>query len=161
MKHETEPVEHIEKPWGSEAVFADTPEYCGKILTLACGAGTSIHMHERKDETLYVLSGRVYVEIFRGRRDFGKWDATLEDIIPLSRNCRIRLYAGTWHRVRWAGPGVDGITQVVEASTARDERGTVRIEDSRLPPLDPEPALATVESIEAWRRAREEARRGG
>ena len=49
----------IEKVWGRELIVADELEYCGKILVLRKGAGSSIHMHPKKKETLFCYKGRV------------------------------------------------------------------------------------------------------
>jgi quercetin dioxygenase-like cupin family protein len=51
----------IPKPWGSELWFAHTDRYAGKILRVRAGCRLSIQYHEKKDETSYVLSGRVIV----------------------------------------------------------------------------------------------------
>ena len=51
----------VEKPWGSEVWFAHTNLYAGKILRVRAGQRLSIQYHLEKDETSYVLSGRVVV----------------------------------------------------------------------------------------------------
>ena len=51
----------IPKPWGSELWFAHTDRYAGKILRVRAGCRLSVQFHEEKDETSYVLSGRVVV----------------------------------------------------------------------------------------------------
>jgi len=51
----------VSKPWGSELWFAQTDLYAGKILRVRAGCRLSIQYHEEKDETSYVLSGRVIV----------------------------------------------------------------------------------------------------
>lgn len=51
----------IPKPWGSELWFAHADRYAGKILRVRAGCRLSIQYHEKKDETSYVLSGRVIV----------------------------------------------------------------------------------------------------
>jgi mannose-6-phosphate isomerase-like protein (cupin superfamily) len=51
----------ISKPWGSELWFAHTESYAGKILRVNAGARLSIQYHEEKDETSFVVSGRVIV----------------------------------------------------------------------------------------------------
>jgi mannose-6-phosphate isomerase len=51
----------VPKPWGSEVWFAHTEHYAGKILRVRAGERLSIQYHEEKDETSYVLSGRVLV----------------------------------------------------------------------------------------------------
>ncbi|MGQ9752280.1 MAG: cupin domain-containing protein [Thermoanaerobaculaceae bacterium] len=45
------------KPWGQEEIFADTPYYVGKILTVHAGHALSLQFHEQKVETMRVLSG--------------------------------------------------------------------------------------------------------
>ena len=49
----------IEKPWGSEEIFAETAGYVGKILFIRAGEALSLQYHEVKDETLRVLEGRL------------------------------------------------------------------------------------------------------
>lgn len=51
----------VSKPWGSELWFAHTDQYAGKILRVSAGCRLSVQLHEEKDETSYVLSGRVIV----------------------------------------------------------------------------------------------------
>ncbi len=53
--------QEVSKPWGSELWFAHTEHYAGKILRVRAGSRLSIQYHEKKDETSYVLSGRVIV----------------------------------------------------------------------------------------------------
>jgi len=58
---ETAPPQEVPKPWGSELWFAHTDLYAGKILRVKAGCRLSVQYHEEKDETSYVLSGRVIV----------------------------------------------------------------------------------------------------
>jgi mannose-6-phosphate isomerase len=51
----------IPRPWGSELWIAHTDRYAGKILRVRAGQRLSIQFHEAKDETSFVLSGRVIV----------------------------------------------------------------------------------------------------
>jgi mannose-6-phosphate isomerase len=51
----------VSKPWGNELWFAHTDRYAGKILRVRAGCRLSLQFHEEKDETSYVLSGRVIV----------------------------------------------------------------------------------------------------
>lgn len=53
----------VEKPWGWELIWAETPQYVGKILFVAAGHSLSLQYHERKDESWYVQSGRARVEL--------------------------------------------------------------------------------------------------
>jgi mannose-6-phosphate isomerase len=53
----------IEKPWGYELLWAHTPKYVGKIIFVKKGHRLSLQYHERKDETMYVYSGKARIEI--------------------------------------------------------------------------------------------------
>jgi mannose-6-phosphate isomerase len=53
----------VDKPWGYEHIYAVTPEYCGKLLFVRAGEALSLQLHRRKDETIYVHSGRARFEI--------------------------------------------------------------------------------------------------
>ena len=50
---------YVEKPWGGELWFAHTARYAGKILHIKAGRSLSTQLHEAKDETSYLLSGRI------------------------------------------------------------------------------------------------------
>lgn len=48
----------IEKGWGREIIYADHPEYCGKLLVYDNqGSTSSMHFHKEKKESWYVLQG--------------------------------------------------------------------------------------------------------
>lgn len=77
----------VEKPWGREEWIANK-EYCGKILNLKKGNQSSFHYHKIKDETFYLLEGRV---LFSSR----KKDFSLEkgDILEIKPNEAHRIMA--------------------------------------------------------------------
>jgi quercetin dioxygenase-like cupin family protein len=52
----------VPKVWGSEEWIVNR-DYCGKKLTLNKGFRCSMHYHKNKDETFYILSGKVLLEI--------------------------------------------------------------------------------------------------
>jgi len=52
-------VRHVPKPWGHETIWAHTDRYVGKILHINAGQALSVQYHERKDETVYLLSGEM------------------------------------------------------------------------------------------------------
>jgi mannose-6-phosphate isomerase len=52
-------VRHVPKPWGHETVWAHTDRYVGKILHITAGQALSVQYHERKDETVYLLTGEM------------------------------------------------------------------------------------------------------
>ncbi len=49
----------VNKPWGHEEIFAETPRYVGKILFIKAGEALSLQYHRIKEETLRVLDGKV------------------------------------------------------------------------------------------------------
>jgi mannose-6-phosphate isomerase-like protein (cupin superfamily) len=51
--------QRVDKPWGHELWWAETPHYAGKILHVEAGQSLSLQMHREKDESSYLLSGRL------------------------------------------------------------------------------------------------------
>lgn len=54
----------VDKPWGSELIWALTDRYCGKVITIETGRRLSLQYHEEKDEAILVTSGllRLHLE---------------------------------------------------------------------------------------------------
>ena len=52
-------VRRVPKPWGHEIIWAHTDRYVGKILHIKAGQALSVQYHERKDETVYLLTGEM------------------------------------------------------------------------------------------------------
>jgi mannose-6-phosphate isomerase-like protein (cupin superfamily) len=59
----TEGPRRVPKPWGHELIWALTDRYCGKILVIETGRRLSLQYHERKDESIWVLSGRLLLHL--------------------------------------------------------------------------------------------------
>jgi mannose-6-phosphate isomerase len=53
----------VEKPWGYEIWWARTDRYAGKLLQVKAGHRLSLQLHEQKDESSYLLSGRLLLTI--------------------------------------------------------------------------------------------------
>lgn len=49
----------VQKPWGHEIWYAHTDRYAGKIIVVEAGHRLSLQYHEAKDETSYLLEGRL------------------------------------------------------------------------------------------------------
>jgi mannose-6-phosphate isomerase len=49
----------VDKPWGHELWWALTDDYAGKILHIEAGHKLSLQFHEQKDESAYLLRGRL------------------------------------------------------------------------------------------------------
>lgn len=58
IKPEDLPVK-VEKPWGYEIWYAWTDQYVGKIIHVNKGHKLSLQYHNEKDETSYLLKGRM------------------------------------------------------------------------------------------------------
>ena len=51
--------QRVDKPWGHELIWAHTDHYVGKILVIETGKRLSLQVHEVKDESILVISGRL------------------------------------------------------------------------------------------------------
>ena len=56
----------VDKPWGYELVWARTDRYVGKVLHVKAGHVLSLQYHNRKDETMHVLSGELILRTREG-----------------------------------------------------------------------------------------------
>ncbi len=56
----------VQKPWGHEEIWAETPKYVGKYLHINAGCRLSRQYHERKEETIRVISGDLVLELGTG-----------------------------------------------------------------------------------------------
>jgi quercetin dioxygenase-like cupin family protein len=95
----------VEKPWGYELIWAHTDRYVGKVLHVKAGHLLSIQYHNRKDETMHVLSGELILRTWPTR-----------DAAPVERAFRrgdsVHIPAPTIHQI-------EAVTDsdVLEAST--------------------------------------------
>jgi mannose-6-phosphate isomerase len=53
----------VEKPWGHELIWAHTERYVAKVLFIKKGHKLSRQYHEVKDETLFVETGEMDLEV--------------------------------------------------------------------------------------------------
>jgi mannose-6-phosphate isomerase-like protein (cupin superfamily) len=53
------PCARIDKPWGTEILWARREGYAAKLLRIEAGHRLSLQHHARKEETLLVLQGQV------------------------------------------------------------------------------------------------------
>ncbi len=53
----------VEKPWGWELIWAETPAYVGKLLFVRAGHSLSLQFHRVKDESWLVHEGRARLEL--------------------------------------------------------------------------------------------------
>lgn len=109
-----------EKVWGSEEWVVNCEKYCMKILKLKKGFRCSMHSHHFKDETFYILSGNVRMEIFKEEpKGFVFND---EVMYP---GASIRITPNTLHRFTGIEDSV-----IIEVSTQHFEDDSYRITNS-------------------------------
>ena len=60
----------IDKPWGNEEVLEINEKYVVKRLTMRRGHRCSLQYHNKKQETIYVLCGKLKIEIGGKERVF-------------------------------------------------------------------------------------------
>lgn len=58
-----EEIPYIEKPWGYERIWADTDKYIAKYIFIEAGHQLSRQYHEYREETIYVLTGPLILEL--------------------------------------------------------------------------------------------------
>ena len=61
MEQETTLPERHPKGWGYEDWIVNNERYCSKILHFNKGKKCSVHYHLKKDETFYLLRGRLKI----------------------------------------------------------------------------------------------------
>jgi mannose-6-phosphate isomerase-like protein (cupin superfamily) len=83
-------VVNVPKPWGHETIWAHTDRYVGKILHIKAGHALSVQYHNKKDETVHLLSGELIYRVKLGDE--------LEDM-HLTRGQSFRITPGTVHQM--------------------------------------------------------------
>jgi len=58
----------VDKPWGHEHIWAKTDKYVGKVLHINEGERLSLQYHKVKEETIYVLEGKLELVLEEGSR---------------------------------------------------------------------------------------------
>jgi D-lyxose ketol-isomerase len=103
-----------DKLWGAE-YWLHNGKYCMKVLALEPGFQSSLHYHEKKEETFLVIAGAVVLESPPGVTHL-LLPGDFYDLPPL-----------TSHRF-WTE---DHPALIAEASTHHDDNDVVRLENSR------------------------------
>ena len=109
--------DHVDKPWGWEHILDLNASYCVKHLFVKDGHRLSLQYHERKRETLFLVSGRAELSL----RANGTGEQTLEMQIGEPQP----IEPGTVHRIK--GTGSEGAL-ILEVSTLELD-DVVRLED--------------------------------
>jgi mannose-6-phosphate isomerase len=80
----------VPKPWGHETIWAHSDRYVGKILHINAGQELSVQYHNKKDETVHLLSGEIVYRVKNGD--------ILEDMV-LKVGESFRITPGTVHQM--------------------------------------------------------------
>ena len=108
----------VEKTWGSELWFANTKEYCGKLLIVNSDKWSSegkFHYHENKDETFFVIEGILWLDI--ADEEGG------HERLTIHTNDSYRVMPGVKHRFSSA---LEIPCKFIEASTHHEDSDSYR-----------------------------------
>jgi len=101
------------KPWGLEEEIVNA-EFCGKRLLAREQHRSSLHVHRKKDEVLYVTDGLVWMEAGEDPDKLvGTW---------MTEQNKVRIRPGLWHRFS----AINGDAVIFEFSTHHDEKDSER-----------------------------------
>ena len=83
-------VRRVEKPWGHELIWAHTERYAGKVIVIEAGRRLSLQYHERKLESILVVSGRLRLHLEDGDGVLRSWELGPGEslLIPVGRRHR-------------------------------------------------------------------------
>lgn len=104
------------KGWGYEDWLVNNGLYCGKILNFVTGCQCSWHYHRIKDETFYLLSGKLHV--------LYSWDDDIKtcNLVTLEPGMTFHVPVGLRHRMI-----AQTDAQLIEISTQHFEDDSIRI----------------------------------
>jgi rfaE bifunctional protein nucleotidyltransferase chain/domain len=103
-------IKYVQKEWGQEIWMANSEKYCGKKLLLKRGKRCSMHYHKIKDETFYIESGEILIEIGNETRIMEQGEVA-------------KISPGVKHRFSGLKDSV-----IIEISTTHDEEDSYRTE---------------------------------
>lgn len=106
----------VSKGWGFEKWIVNNEKYCGKILYFVKGRRCSFHFHKLKDETFYLLSGRISL-----RYGFDQ-DIRKAAFITLKSGDRFHIPIGLCHQMEALED-----SELVEFSTQHFDEDSYRI----------------------------------
>ena len=107
----------VMKSWGFEEWIVNTEKYCGKFLHINKGKSCSYHYHPIKDETFFVMKGRIKLEFTSD-----KTLVAINDTI-LREGSTFRIPPNVVHR--FTSLSTEAV--LLEISTAHDEKDSIRI----------------------------------
>jgi mannose-6-phosphate isomerase len=85
-------ISRVDKPWGYELHWAKTDRYVGKILHVTAGHALSLQYHNKKDETMYLYSGKMVLETEQEGK-LVKWEMQPGDSVHITPKTVHRITA--------------------------------------------------------------------
>jgi mannose-6-phosphate isomerase-like protein (cupin superfamily) len=138
----------VVKLWGYEEIFENNELYCGKLLTVGdrWSSNGRFHFHENKDETFFVISEALVLEIITNyceviavpRHKRGKLSQFNREVLVLYPGMSYRILPYTPHRFKSNSPG---LTRFIEVSTHDEESDSKYVAEEEFV-LDREPLMA-------------------
>lgn len=105
-------MQRVNKVWGTELWIVNR-DYCGKLLYLNKDSQCSLHYHKIKDETFYILKGKVQLE-YKG------------NVRIMNEGEEQHIAKGMPHRFKGLEDSV-----MIEFSTHHDDKDSYRLEESK------------------------------
>jgi len=99
----------VKKLWGSEEWIVNNELYCGKFINVKKKHSCSVHYHRIKDETFYILEGKISLELIGETKILKKGDS-------------IRLKPNTVHRFTGIEDSI-----ILEISTHHEDTDSYRV----------------------------------
>jgi len=109
-------MEKVSKVWGHEEIICNH-DYCGKKLVLEKNGFCSMHYHKNKDETFYIIKGKIRLETYLS----DKKDGFKEQILEVGEYVRILPFVP--HRF----VGLED-SEIIEFSTHHEDEDSYRLE---------------------------------
>lgn len=107
------------KGWGYEDWIVNNEQYCGKFLHFESGKRCSLHYHKRKDETFYLLFGRLEIILADSLEDYELGNTSK---ITLNQGECLHIWRGRVHQIIAVEE-----SDLVEVSTQHFEEDSYRI----------------------------------
>lgn len=113
----------IEKIWGHEEICTNNELYCSKILHLKKDFRCSVHCHKIKDETFYIIDGKIKLELYKLSSSLAP---ALWKSIEMNPGQSIRIEPGLYHRFT----GLFLNNTILEVSTTDKKEDSYRLTQS-------------------------------
>lgn len=119
----------VPKTWGYERWIVNNDKYCGKILVFKDKQCCSLHAHNNKEETFYVLSGGFVIFLY----DAQKNSAIIK---VLKEEGTLDIPVGLYHSIRSVASLSDDMlseSSLLEFSTHHEDSDSYRLDVKMIP----------------------------